>query len=123
MRSALSALESPARRLTQPTGPLGSASNQPVKACAKSHAFTLTKCAQPRPRYFRCPVGEKAWPAILPTEEARDGHVTGTSNARRKCAGGAARPRGADQIWIGLPRTANAASLIASEWVGCAWQV
>jgi hypothetical protein len=31
------------------------------------------------------------------------------------------RPR--DQIWIGLPVTAIAASLIASLWVGWAWQV
>jgi hypothetical protein len=28
-----------------------------------------------------------------------------------------------DHMWIGLPCTAMAASLIASEWVGCAWQV
>jgi hypothetical protein len=26
--------------------------------------------------------------------------------------------KGADQMWIGLPFTAIAASLIASEWVG-----
>jgi hypothetical protein len=28
-----------------------------------------------------------------------------------------------NQTWIGLPRTAIAASLIASLWVGWAWQV
>jgi hypothetical protein len=27
------------------------------------------------------------------------------------------------QIWIACSRTASAASLNASEWVGCAWQV
>ena len=28
-----------------------------------------------------------------------------------------------DQMWIGLPVTAMAASFTASLWVGCAWQV
>ena len=34
------------------------------------------------------------------------------------CTGAFAR-----QMWMGLPRTAIAASLMASECVGCAWQV
>ena len=32
-------------------------------------------------------------------------------------------PRLHDQMWIGLPCTAIAASFSASAWVGCAWQV
>jgi hypothetical protein len=64
---------------------------------------------------------------LIPTfSREREKERAGADLARRKPSPACGRGLGEGllpQMWIGRPVTAIAASLIASEWVGWAWQV